>query len=130
MDKSNIPSRIRPHFRSVIEILRDRMQLFYLTALASIAFFFPVTGISQDILNDVRGEFAYVLIVVIALILFAGFCVAAYVVIQGVVRIAQDREGGVNRFAIGIVAVIVMIVLTVYFADKGIEQIGIIRTGS
>ena len=126
MENPNIPSRARSRFGTALRSARAQVGRLARAALYPITFL-PASAFAQDILKDIRVKLADTLTVGGALILFAGFVAGAYIVISGAVRISQDREGGVTRFAIGVVVVVIMIAFTVYLMGEGTKQITEIR---
>lgn len=89
----------------------------------------PGTALSQagDILDDAKENLADVMEIGMWILLAGGYVVAAYMIITGGIRLFQDREGGVGRFALGILVAIVMVVLMSYFVTAGQEEIANIR---
>lgn len=88
----------------------------------------PVTAFPQadKILSDARGHVATAMQIGFWILLGAGYAVAGYMVISGAIRIFQDREGGVGRFALGILVAVVTVVLMTLFITEGQKQIDLI----
>ena len=82
---------------------------------------------AADILDDAKENLADVMEIGMWILLAGGYVVAAYMIITGGVRLFQDREGGVGRFALGILVAIVMVVLMSYFVTAGQGEIANIR---
>lgn len=82
---------------------------------------------ASDILKDARENLANVIEIGMWLLLAGGYVGAAYMIITGAIRLFQDREGGLARFALGVLVAIIMVVLMTYFVEEGQEQITNIR---
>lgn len=81
----------------------------------------PAAALAQadQILEDARDTMATLLEVGMWILLVGGYIAAAYMIITGAIRLFQDREGGLVRFALGVGVAIAMVVIMTYFVTEG-----------
>lgn len=100
-------------------------------ALAMMNLLVPVAGAAPpsaaSVMTDVRkflGDTAEFLTWVV---LIVAYLVAAYLIIDGGMKIATSREGGIQRFILGAVVAMVMVVLTTFMITTGQGEVDNIR---
>jgi len=82
---------------------------------------------AADIMSEMRGFMADAVELVSWIILILSFLVAAWLIIDGGLRIFNDREGGGKRFLLGAIVALVMLIFTSYLVSTGQGEIDNIR---
>ena len=82
---------------------------------------------ADEIMSDVRGFLGDAAELLFFVLLGIAYLVAAFLIIDGAVKVFKDREGGFTRFILGALVAMVMLMLTTFMVDTGQSGIGNIR---
>ncbi|MCY4052159.1 MAG: hypothetical protein OXF60_11840 [Gammaproteobacteria bacterium] len=82
---------------------------------------------ADQIMEDVRGFLGDAAELLAWILLIIAYLVAAYLIIDGALRIFNDREGGTKRFVLGVIVAMIMVTLTTFMITTGQGEIGNIR---
>lgn len=82
---------------------------------------------ADDIMDEMRGFMADAVELVSWIIMILAFLVAAWLVIDGAIRLFNDREGGGKRFLLAAVVGLVMLIFASYLVGTGQDEIDNIR---
>ncbi|MYB34480.1 MAG: hypothetical protein F4X92_05055 [Gammaproteobacteria bacterium] len=101
-----------------------------LAAGAGVLLFLPpawAQPTADQIMEDMRGFMADATELVTWIILVLAYLVAAWLIIDGGWRIFKDREGGGQRFLIGVLVAFAMLIFTSFLVSTGQGEIDNIR---
>lgn len=87
------------------------------------------SGGGGNVFTDVKAFVAAAAELLIYLVLLGGYLVAAWMIISGAYMLFKDREGGVQRFVMGVVVAIIMVLLMTYFLSEGESALKQFREG-
>lgn len=82
---------------------------------------------APDIMGEVETHIKTATQLLIYIVMIGGYLTAAYMIINGAYRLFTEREGGVQRFILGVIVAIVMVVLMSFFVEQSsteLEKIG------
>lgn len=83
--------------------------------------------VADDIMKEMRGFMADAVELLSWIIVVFAFLVGAWMVIDGALRLFNDREGGGKRFIVGIAVATVMLIFASYLIGAGQGEIDNIR---